>query len=527
MAHESGIRITEPRSEALDLTDANVLAKFIITDLCGERYFGELSSHEARILADLTTRAAQVGLDCAEFNEMLLLLNQDRVSKDFFDFFWQGPRANLNAIRDGITRFRGFALLRFGNFRFAYRYLGQLNRPELFAELGQYAASSDELLDAFRSRPEVAVPVTRIARDKTWLLGYISKGAIEGDMTRVNAISGKETPRKERERLLSHYKELGETRVELEEIGLVNTDIYLTWDYMDVYVATSMRQRSEFAAASDFIGEVFGSAELDELKLRWFDPTQSVVPNRIDKGLVEALMLNRAACTVYMAQEYDTMGKDSELAATLAQGKPVVVYVPGESAEELAELASHYPPEFLERRLLLDRAEGLFEDPAVQARLGSTETIISTVESFLKALREYRSRQPLILWEEANREWIESLGDLFKQTCEILGVLEHRNYEKRADGLRKSHPLALQVSLSTGVANGVLLVRNASDCAKLVRGLLCNALDFNIEQEGPTGATATVLRESISGCVFRVVTEHEKLTNSFWNFYLSRKGPSR
>ncbi len=121
MAHESGIRITEPRSEALDLTDANVLAKFIITDLCGERYFGELSSHEARILADLTTRAAQVGLDCAEFNEMLLLLNQDRVSKDFFDFFWQGPRANLNAIRDGITRFRGFALLRFGNFRFAYR----------------------------------------------------------------------------------------------------------------------------------------------------------------------------------------------------------------------------------------------------------------------------------------------------------------------------------------------------------------------------------------------------------------------
>ena len=46
------------------------------------------------------------------------------------------------------------------------------------------------------------------------------------------------------------------------------------------------------------------------------------------EGLAEALMLRRAACTIYFAQENDTLGKDSELASTLAQGKPVIAFVP-------------------------------------------------------------------------------------------------------------------------------------------------------------------------------------------------------
>jgi hypothetical protein len=39
-----------------------------------------------------------------------------------------------------------------------------------------------------------------------------------------------------------------------------------------------------------------------------------------------------AKVTIYCAQEGDTFGKDSELAATLCQGKPVIVYVPQGSA---------------------------------------------------------------------------------------------------------------------------------------------------------------------------------------------------
>ena len=39
-------------------------------------------------------------------------------------------------------------------------------------------------------------------------------------------------------------------------------------------------------------------------------------------------MLKRAKCTIYLAGETETLGKDSELAATLAQGKTVIAYVP-------------------------------------------------------------------------------------------------------------------------------------------------------------------------------------------------------
>ena len=37
--------------------------------------------------------------------------------------------------------------------------------------------------------------------------------------------------------------------------------------------------------------------------------------------------------------------------------------------------------------------------------------------------------------------------------------------------LREGHPLALQVNLRSGVANGVLIVRNSQNCAKLRDGI--------------------------------------------------------
>jgi hypothetical protein len=96
---------------------------------------------------------------------------------------------------------------------------------------------------------------------------------------------------------------------------------------MDVYVATSMRDDADFLEQRKFIKEVFENPSVAPLKLRYFDPTLSYVDDRIRKGLIESLMLQRAAVTIYNAGAQDTMGKDSELAATLAQGKPVIVYV--------------------------------------------------------------------------------------------------------------------------------------------------------------------------------------------------------
>ena len=70
------------------------------------------------------------------------------------------------------------------------------------------------------------------------------------------------------------------------------------------------------------------------LNLRYFNPTQSWIDDRIAKGLVEALMLRRATVTIYMAQKTDTFGKDSEASVALGQGRPVIVYVPKTDCRE-------------------------------------------------------------------------------------------------------------------------------------------------------------------------------------------------
>ncbi|MGI0016497.1 MAG: hypothetical protein ACREBU_24005, partial [Nitrososphaera sp.] len=110
--------------------------------------------------------------------------------------------------------------------------------------------------------------------------------------------------------------------------ALTNLSNYVSADYMDVYVATSMRTESDFVCVNRFVSQLFAHEEIASLRLRYFNPTQSWIEDRVAKGLVEALMLRRAGCTIYMAQKSDTFGKDSEASVALGQGKPVIVYVP-------------------------------------------------------------------------------------------------------------------------------------------------------------------------------------------------------
>jgi spore coat polysaccharide biosynthesis protein SpsF (cytidylyltransferase family) len=91
-----------------------------------------------------------------------------------------------------------------------------------------------------------------------------------------------------------------------------------------------------------------------------------------------------------------------------------------------------------------------------------------------------------------------------------------QHYDNRAKTLRESHPLGIQVNLETGVANGVLVVRSLSDCATLIQRIVTRNLDLELEET----EAYTLLREKISGCVFRVMTTDAMLTNTFWNFYL-------
>ena len=95
------------------------------------------------------------------------------------------------------------------------------------------------------------------------------------------------------------------------------------------------------------------------------------------------------------------------------------------------------------------------------------------------------------------------------------------HYNQRAETLKETHPLGIQVHLATGVANGVLVVRNLDDCVTLIRRILTQSMEFDIDIEQRLTGEYIVLREQISRCVFRVTTGDRILANSFWNFYLA------
>lgn len=91
-----------------------------------------------------------------------------------------------------------------------------------------------------------------------------------------------------------------------------------------------------------------------------------------------------------------------------------------------------------------------------------------------------------------------------------------KHYDKRATTLKDSHPLGVQVNLETGVANGVLVVRTIEKCINLVYSIMTNNLQLDLKETDHY----TSLVEKTADCIFRVATNDQVLTNTFWNFYL-------
>jgi hypothetical protein len=370
----------------------------------------------------------------------------------------------------GINRFRQFGLLSFGSITHAFKVLSR--DAQLLEERVDLLQPIPR--ERFTTRHDPICPIHNIPPEETYYLGYVIerelKSRLENDPTDPAAL-----------------KQQAE-RNAIVALGKANHEAYLASDHLDVYIATSMRQRHEFLVVSKLARQIFAHPELVELKLRYFDPTQAYCQDRMDKGLAEGLMLKRAQCTIYLAQESDTLGKDSELASTLAQGKPVIAYVPaveaGFAKNLLTELSDAHPDKN-EKQLILAQLQ-LFEPDAA--------------------------------WTDPQvRKWIEDPTSLEVGTgISRLQASVARHYDKRAEMLHVTHPLGIQVNLETGVANGVLVVRNVDDCASLVRGTVTRTLGFDLEEADQ----ALILREKISRSVFRIATRDMMLTNAFWNFYL-------
>jgi hypothetical protein len=497
-------------------------------------------------------------IDFSQFNELLLMVHKDRVEEPFFNYFF-GPDCTIGKIPQGVQRFQIAAMLIYGNFVFGYRKLSRIkDQAEFKREVAAALPDSKAEAAYFRNRKPRLLEIDRIEKDQTPFVGYLSAYEVRADRERCRllcAATGAVGPSGSWEDLIAkvedmvnekeevtHLKDIirnfrkandgadlarleGFLKESFNQIELLDTAVksvreratrnqatYLTWDHMDVYFATSMRKAWEYKDLYEFIDRLMAADEIKDLGLRYFDPTQAYMDNRVNKGLVEALMLKRARCTVYSVQDTDTLGKDSELASTLAQGKPVIAFIPNIDVERRsAQLMSEDPATILDRWRFV-----VYADEQMGQRLKNKDLeVVNEVED---ALRQFCGQT---IWsslrnKNAMRQFASSNSHALKKFCRLIAESEKSVYDKRAQTLKESHPLALQVNLNTGVANGVLVVRTIPDCAALLRRILLGQMKFSLEEKDGMW----YLREKISGCIYRVVTNDRKLNNCFWNFYL-------
>ncbi|MBK06120.1 MAG: hypothetical protein CL932_15205 [Deltaproteobacteria bacterium] len=347
---------------------------------------------------------------------------------------------------------------------------------------------------------------------------------------------------REAQRLAPKSEEELARMAETQNIALQNLAHYLSADYMDVYVATSMRNDADFVSVNQFVRTLFSHNQIEPLKLRYFNPTQSWLDDRIGKGLVEALMLKRSQATIYMAQKSDTFGKDSEASIALGQGKPVIVYVPKLSIPQAdidsealslktrSELELELRKEVGEEQLDLDAS---IDDEALVARILLHRLKKVPERDLHMAIKQHWADFDLygeahrITDEDERAQYRQWLDQLIKQQLEVLcptGIREHLHgllvavalrFERRARVFREIHPLAVQVILSSGVLNGILVVRSVDQCADILRSLIENKLSLTLEQDSQN----IRLVEETTGSTIRVISRHQLLRNAFETFY--------
>lgn len=354
-----------------------------------------------------------------------------------------------------------------------------------------------------------------------------------------------ETLRREAEYISPAKVENLQKMEDTQKIAYHNLSNYLAADYMDVYVATSMRNYADFVSVNQFVETLFGHHEIRQLKLRYFNPTQSWIEDRVAKGLVEALMLRRANLCIYMAQKEDTFGKDSEASVTLGQGKPVVVYVPKLDDQKLGINSEDFGR--LSRDRLIEEIKHLGTDvehdidelednEALHSSLIHKKLEHATNEDYARIVKnhwadfdiegEFEKRlddKDCLLMKKWFHEILleqtePQLADDLKNKLKDILVAVAMRFERRAKVFREVHPLALQIILSSGVLNGILVVRSINSCAKLVKALIENKLELEINEDEDNYK----LIEKNTLSTIRVISKHKLISNSFKTFYKKR-----
>ena len=268
----------------------------------------------------------------------------------------------------GLYRLYIDGLLYFGDVRTAFRKLRQMEESELHEFFGSRGYDSQQMRERGPSLPLLPIP-----KDDRYLISemacksygetpeteselksalveaYEEHKAQNGGRVTIRELLGRSVKHErfadsQQQLMLSaddildqqveslqdiekKYAEVAKKFMKARVDALKNTELYLSMvNDLDVYVATSMRNRQDFRKMADDCDKIFSHPKLKGMHLRYFDPTTSAALGHEDKGLIECLMVKCTKALIYFAGERESWGKDAEAAMALSLGKPVIFY---------------------------------------------------------------------------------------------------------------------------------------------------------------------------------------------------------
>jgi hypothetical protein len=159
----------------------------------------------------------------------------------------------------------------------------------------------------------------------------------------------------------------------------------------------------------------------------------------------------------------------------------------------------------------------------------SREQLVATVQSQWADFDLYGEADRIPFEDrEAYRTWLDKVikgGDgnsltdpLRSQLINVLVATAVR-FERRAQLFREIHPLALQIILSSGLLNGILVVRSVSQCAGVLNALIRNELKFKLKKDEFNYR----LVEEGTKSTMRVISRHTLLRNAFEAQYVRER----
>ena len=173
----------------LNLNNIDDFSKLILYYLCGTPYNDkEFNKSILNLLKKIIEVLESGTLYYEQFNEILLLFNQDRISRDFFNYFFSEGKLNLEILKDGIVEFRGLSILHFGNFKFTFKRFSKMKKKEIDNHFRKLDFSTDSLEATYKNRPNPIIDIKKVNKENTWYLGYISSTLISKESKHLKEI---------------------------------------------------------------------------------------------------------------------------------------------------------------------------------------------------------------------------------------------------------------------------------------------------------------------------------------------------